>query len=75
MQSARRICANNRPETTYVFTLASALRVGEHATIGTFALDGPERCSGLPVMRTTQHLLERRWDQLSGSSRHDAMSI
>jgi hypothetical protein len=45
------ISANNRPGTTYVFTLARALRVGGHAIIGTFALDGPERCSGLPVMR------------------------
>jgi hypothetical protein len=43
--------ANNRPRTTYAFTLARALRVGEHAIIGTFALDGPERCSGLPVVR------------------------
>jgi hypothetical protein len=43
--------ANNRPRTTYVFTLARALRVGGHAIIGTFALDGPERCSGLPVVR------------------------
>jgi 2-polyprenyl-3-methyl-5-hydroxy-6-metoxy-1,4-benzoquinol methylase len=37
--------------TAYVFTLAKALRVGGHAIIGTFALDGPERCSGLPVVR------------------------
>lgn len=31
--------------------LAAALRPGGQAVIGTFALDGPERCSGLPVMR------------------------
>ncbi len=28
-----------------------AVRPGGHVIIGTFALDGPERCSGLPVMR------------------------
>jgi SAM-dependent methyltransferase len=28
-----------------------AVRPGGHVIIGTFALDGPERCSGLPVVR------------------------
>ena len=35
----------------YVDRLNRALRPGCHAIIGTFALDGPERCSGLPVVR------------------------
>jgi 2-polyprenyl-3-methyl-5-hydroxy-6-metoxy-1,4-benzoquinol methylase len=35
----------------YVSNLRGALRVGGHAIIGTFALDGPERCSGLLVNR------------------------
>lgn len=35
----------------YRARLMRALRVGGHAIIGTFAPDGPERCSGLPVMR------------------------
>jgi 2-polyprenyl-3-methyl-5-hydroxy-6-metoxy-1,4-benzoquinol methylase len=35
----------------YVERLMLALRSGAHAIIGTFALDGPERCSGLPVTR------------------------
>lgn len=35
----------------YAWRLAKALRAGGHAVIATFALDGPERCSGLPVMR------------------------
>ena len=35
----------------YVARLKQALRPGGHAIIGTFALDGPERCSGLPVVR------------------------
>jgi SAM-dependent methyltransferase len=35
----------------YVERLRQALRPGGHAIIATFALDGPERCSGLPVIR------------------------
>jgi SAM-dependent methyltransferase len=35
----------------YVARLERALKVGGCAIIATFALDGPERCSGLPVMR------------------------
>jgi SAM-dependent methyltransferase len=37
--------------TAYVKCLREALRRGGHAIIATFALDGPERCSGLPVIR------------------------
>jgi cysteine desulfurase len=42
-----------RPEDrdAYRATLRGALRSGGHAIIGTFASDGPERCSGLPVVR------------------------
>ncbi|WP_372425633.1 class I SAM-dependent methyltransferase [Salinarimonas chemoclinalis] len=35
----------------YLARLATALRPGGHALIATFAADGPERCSGLPVAR------------------------
>jgi len=35
----------------YVAALAKGVRGGGQAIIGTFALDGPERCSGLPVRR------------------------
>jgi SAM-dependent methyltransferase len=35
----------------YIASLIQALPVGGHAVIGTFALDGPEKCSGLPVQR------------------------
>lgn len=37
--------------TAYRETLASALKPRGKAIIATFADDGPERCSGLPVMR------------------------
>lgn len=35
----------------YVATLKRALKPGGHAIMATFAPDGPERCSGLPVVR------------------------
>jgi SAM-dependent methyltransferase len=35
----------------YVDRMARALRPGGHAILMTFAEDGPERCSGLPVQR------------------------
>jgi SAM-dependent methyltransferase len=37
--------------TAYLARLERALKVGGYAVIATFALDGPERCSGLPVVR------------------------
>jgi trans-aconitate methyltransferase len=36
----------------YVARLARALRPGGYAIIATFAPDGPDKCSGLPVYRT-----------------------
>ena len=35
----------------YLARVHSALLPGGHAVIGTFAADGPTRCSGLPVVR------------------------
>jgi SAM-dependent methyltransferase len=35
----------------YIERLRQGLKFGGHAIIATFALDGPEKCSGLPVMR------------------------
>lgn len=37
--------------TAYVERLRSAVAPGGHVIIGTFAPDGPEKCSGLPVRR------------------------
>jgi SAM-dependent methyltransferase len=45
--------------TAYVKRLKQALKVGGHAIIATFALDGPERCSGLPVVRYDPESLGR----------------
>lgn len=35
----------------YVAAVSEVLEEGGHAVVGTFAADGPERCSGLPVRR------------------------
>jgi SAM-dependent methyltransferase len=35
----------------YIACLRQAVPSGGHAIIGTFAIDGPEKCSGLPVCR------------------------
>ena len=35
----------------YAAAMAAAVPGGGHAIVGTFALDGPERCSGLPTCR------------------------
>jgi 2-polyprenyl-3-methyl-5-hydroxy-6-metoxy-1,4-benzoquinol methylase len=35
----------------YVERLRKMVRLGGHIIIGTFALDGPEKCSGLPINR------------------------
>ncbi|MBA2399199.1 MAG: class I SAM-dependent methyltransferase [Bradyrhizobium sp.] len=40
-----------RDRAAYIARLGRGLRIGGHAIIATFALDGPEKCSGLPVMR------------------------
>ena len=41
----------------YVETLNAALSDTGHAIIATFALDGPERCSGMPVQRYSPETL------------------
>ncbi len=41
----------------YVETLDAALADAGHAIIATFALDGPQRCSGLPVQRYSPETL------------------
>jgi trans-aconitate methyltransferase len=42
----------------YVARVMRSLRVGGHIIIGTFAPDGPERCSGLPVTRHSSESLQ-----------------
>ncbi|TGD65232.1 class I SAM-dependent methyltransferase [Tabrizicola sp. WMC-M-20] len=44
----------------YLRVMDRALLPGGHAIIGTFALDGPDKCSGLPVARYDAALLSER---------------
>ncbi|MGO9007375.1 MAG: class I SAM-dependent methyltransferase [Beijerinckiaceae bacterium] len=46
-------------QAAYVECLKEGLKPGGHAIIGTFALDGPERCSGLAVARHDSASLAR----------------
>jgi 2-polyprenyl-3-methyl-5-hydroxy-6-metoxy-1,4-benzoquinol methylase len=43
----------------YVTRLASGVKPGGHVIIATFALNGPEKCSGLPVIRYSPETLGR----------------
>jgi 2-polyprenyl-3-methyl-5-hydroxy-6-metoxy-1,4-benzoquinol methylase len=58
----------------YAECVRKAVRPGGHVIIGTFALDGPERCSGLPIVRhdhtTIGEVLGSSF-RLSESRRHE----
>jgi SAM-dependent methyltransferase len=58
----------------YVARLKQAIRPGGHVIIGTFAVDGPEKCSGLPVNRYDPASLAKELGEgfeLVDSRRHD----
>ena len=42
---------NEDDRSSYIHALSNALNPGAHAIIATFNLDGPEKCSGLDVVR------------------------
>jgi SAM-dependent methyltransferase len=46
---------NEQDQNKYVNNALRATHAGSHISIATFAPDGPESCSGLPVMRWSQH--------------------
>lgn len=50
-RAAFHFLTDREDQAAYVAHLLRVLRQGGHAIIGTFALDGPEKCSGLPVAR------------------------
>ena len=50
-RAAFHFLTEERDRTAYVARLTKAVKPGGHAIIGTFAPDGPDRCSGLPVAR------------------------
>lgn len=45
----------------YAEVMAAAVRIGGYAVVGTFAADGPQRCSGLPVCRYDASGLEAQF--------------
>lgn len=58
----------------YVACMQHVIKPGGHVIIGTFAADGPEKCSGLPVNRYDEASLARALGEgfeLTGSRRHD----
>ncbi|MBR0693903.1 trans-aconitate 2-methyltransferase [Bradyrhizobium lablabi] len=50
-RAAFHFLVEERDRSAYLERLHRGVRPGGHAIIGTFALDGPEKCSGLPVQR------------------------
>lgn len=50
-RAAFHFLVDEKQQAAYADRLRSALREGGHAIIGTFAPDGPEKCSGLTVQR------------------------
>lgn len=50
-RAAFHFLTEERDRAGYIARLKPGLKIGGHAIIATFALDGPEKCSGLPVMR------------------------
>ena len=46
-------------QSAYVDRLKRAVKPGAHIIIGTFAPEGPERCSGLPIVRHDADTLSR----------------
>jgi SAM-dependent methyltransferase len=73
-RAAFHFLTDEHDRTAYVARLVRGLKVGGHAIIATFALDGPERCSGLPVMRYDAASLGRTLGptlQLVHTQRHE----
>ena len=72
-RAAFHFLTNEDDRVAYVARLRQALQSGGHAIISTFALDGPERCSGLQVTRYDPASLGRslgREFELVGSRQH-----
>ena len=50
-RAAFHFLTNPADRDAYIASLKKAVRLGGHVIIATFAPDGPERCSGLPIVR------------------------
>ena len=58
-RAALHFLTDAKEQAAYAERLTRALRPGGHVVISTFAPDGPERCSGLPVVRYDPESLSR----------------
>lgn len=56
-RAAFHFLVEQRDRTAYLDRMIHGVAADGHAIIGTFALDGPEKCSGLPVRRYDPALL------------------
>lgn len=56
-RAAFHFLTNEQEQRAYIERLKTGLMIGGHAILGTFALDGPEKCSGLPVARHNSNSL------------------
>ena len=50
-RAAFHFLTDEKDRAAYIERLRRGLKIGGHAIMATFALDGPEKCSGLPVAR------------------------
>jgi hypothetical protein len=50
-RAAFHFLTDEKDRAAYIARLTRGLKAGGQAIIATFALDGPEKCSGLPVAR------------------------
>ena len=58
-RAAFHFLTDEQDRAAYIARMRQSLKTGGHAVIATFALDGPERCSGLPVVRYSPESLAR----------------
>jgi trans-aconitate methyltransferase len=58
-RAAFHFLVGERDRAAYIDRLHAGVRAGGHAIIATFAPDGPEKCSGLPVQRYSPESLSR----------------
>ncbi|MGT2440953.1 class I SAM-dependent methyltransferase [Bradyrhizobium betae] len=76
-RAAFHFLTNPADRDAYVARLKKAVRPGGHIIIATFAPDGPERCSGLPIVRYDPASLARVIGpefELIDSRRHDHLT-
>ena len=73
-RAAFHFLTHHADQSAYVDRLKKALKPGGYVIIGTFAPDGPDRCSGLPIVRhdaTTLTAILRNDFILIDTRRHD----